>query len=182
MARLPSAGRALWGEGLISPASPSPPWHTVGAQPYKMLLWRLSTLRLGSCEAAVLNPTLQWKKPVQGSDVVHPKSHNWGRTAWPSAPPPGLRERKKGWIHSSWQRRAPPTSPVPRPGSIRPDPAAPRAQEERDSSLNLIGPYRLVDSMRSACGSLPFTSALPSRAPLLCLPAESRLNWLSCHL
>lgn len=72
MARLPSVERALWGEGLIGPTSPSPPWHTVGAQPYKMLLWRLSTLRLGSCEAAVLNPTLQWKKPVQGGNVVHP--------------------------------------------------------------------------------------------------------------
>lgn len=65
---------------------------------------------------------------------------------------------------------------------LRPDPAAQqRAHGGRDSSLALIGPYRSADMTRSACGSSPFTSALPSWAPLLCLPEVGRLNWPSCH-
>ena len=62
--------------------------------------------------------------------------------------------REEGSDSPLLAEETPPTSPsgaenlapVPRPGSVCPDPAAQRVWEGRDSSLHLIGPYRLIDN------------------------------------
>ena len=131
------------------------------------------------------------KRPVQRGDLVNPKSHNRQRIAWTQTQASGLftllprpdTSRKGRWDkfmflvkeNTSHQPHAK-AMPLSRPAAQQ------GATEGRDSSLSLSGPYRSIDTVRSAHVSPTLTSALSSWGPLLCLPEASRLNWLSCHL
>ena len=113
-ARLPSARRASGDEGLVSPMSPSLWWYTVGAQPPKCFsdhgLLQTRVIPWSS-SPRWLTLLCTWEKPVPGGDVVHPKSHNWGRAAWPSAPPRA--SGKGGRVGFTGPSRGEPLPPAP---------------------------------------------------------------------
>lgn len=101
----------------------------------------------------------------------------------PSCPTPGLKKGEKGWIHIPSGGESLPTSPIPRPSS-RPDTAAWREAGKREEAVYARAQLGLIGSTHGEVsrGSSPLTPALPSWAPLLCLPQANRLNSVSHHL
>ena len=110
------------------------------------------------------------------------QSHTTGEGQPGPLPHPGPQEKEEGLASLVLAEESPSHQPRAKARLRLSIPGCQGAREGRDGSLHLIRPYQLVDVMRSACGSSPFTSSLPSCTPLLCLPGVSRLNWLSCHL